>query len=84
MSLDQQINQLKEKLDELKTKKIQNETKLKSLEDEKQQLLQECTKLNTDPKKITEVIANQERVVEAEMNKLQIELGRFNGRPEQH
>ena len=79
MKLDQQINQLKEKLDELKTRKIQNETKLKSLEDEKQQLLQECETLNTDPKKIADVIANQERVVEAEMSKLQLELGRFNG-----
>ena len=79
MNLDQQIQQLKQKLDELKTRKIQNETKLKSLEDEKQQLLKECEKLNTDPKKIADVIVEQERVVQAEMTKLQLELGRFNG-----
>jgi len=79
MGLDQQIQELKRKLDDLKTRKIQNETRLKSLEEEKQHLLKECEKLNTNPKKIADVIIEQERIVEAEMTKLQLELGRFNG-----
>lgn len=79
MSLDQQIQELKQKLDELKTRKIQNETKLKSLEEEKNQLLKECQKLNTDPKRIAEIIQEQEQVVDGELKKIQLELGRFNG-----
>jgi chromosome segregation ATPase len=79
MDLDHQISDLKKKLEDLKTRKIQNETRLKSLEQEKQQLLEECKALNTDPQKIEAVIIEQERVITDEVTKLQFELGRFNG-----
>ncbi len=79
MNLDQQIVDLKQKLEDLKTRKIQNETKLKSLEEEKQCLLQECTALNTDPQQIAAVITEQERIISEEITKLQFELGQFNG-----
>jgi len=79
MNLDQQIVDLKQKLEDLKTRKIQNETKLKSLEEEKQQLLQECKALNTDPQHICTVIEDQEKIISEEIIKLQFQLKQFNG-----
>lgn len=68
MSVDQEIQELKRKLEENNTKRIQTATKLSALEEEKVRLLDECKVLGVvDPKKIDEEIAAQEQAIANEL-----------------
>ena len=75
MSVDQEIAELKKKLEDINTKRIQTSTKLAALEEEKIRLLEECKALGVvDPKKIDEEIKAQEIALTVELNSIKEEL----------
>lgn len=75
MSVDQDIADLKKKLDDINTKRIQTATKLAALEEEKGKLLEECKTLGVvDPKKIDEEIKAQEAAIAKELEAIKQEL----------
>lgn len=75
MSVDQEIQDLKRKLEENNTKRIQTATKLSALEDEKNRLLEECKTLGVvDPKKIDEEILAQEQAIANELATIKAKL----------
>ncbi len=80
MTVDDQLSILKKKRDEVKTQIVQTETILQQLEQEKVNLLDECSKLNVDPKKIKEVIQDSEMLLNQELALLRKELDEFNVR----
>lgn len=75
MSVDQDIADLKKKLDEINTKRIQTSTKLTALDEEKVKLLADCKTLGVvDPKKIDEEIKAQEAAIAQELESIKKEL----------
>ncbi len=75
MSVEQEILDLKKKLDDINTKRIQTSTRLAALEEEKNKLLEECRLLGVkDPKKIEEEIKAQEALIASELASLKAEL----------
>lgn len=75
MTVEQEIVDLKRKLEEINTKRIQTTTKLAALEEEKNKLLEECKLLGVkDPKKIDEEIREQESKIAVEVEAIKREL----------
>lgn len=77
MTLDEQILKIKQQVDEIKTKKIQITTHLKTLEEEKDELLKECQLLNIDPQKIDSTIKQYEEIINKELSEIEHELRNF-------
>ena len=77
MSVEQDLLNLKAKGEQLNTLRIENATKLKGLEEEKNILLAEAIELGIDPQKIEEVLHQEEASIQVEMNKLGEELNRI-------
>jgi len=78
MTIDEQLISVKKELESLKEQKIQNVTRLKSLEEEKQELLRQCDVLGVEPQKIDEIIKEQEELIGKEIALLKITLGEFD------
>lgn len=75
MTVDQEILDLKRKLEDINTKRIQTATKLSALEEEKARLLEECKTLGVqDPKKIDEEIKAQELLLHNELTEIKAQL----------
>jgi uncharacterized protein YlxW (UPF0749 family) len=79
MNLEDKIKQTKSQIEDVKQKKIELVAELRSLEREKDQLLQECHLLNVDPQKIQDAINTHEEKITQEIRDLQVLLGTFNG-----
>jgi uncharacterized tellurite resistance protein B-like protein len=76
MSLEQDLLDLKAKGEKLNTLKIQNATKLASLEEEKNKLLAEAQELGIEPNRLEEVLRTEEAAVQEATSKLSEELNR--------
>lgn len=74
MSIEQDLLNLKSKGEQLNTAKIQNATKLASLEEEKSKLLLEAQELGIDVSQIDIILSQEEAVIKTDMVNLQIQL----------
>ena len=74
MSLEQDLNLIKEKIESMKTKKIELRSTLKMLDKEKVQLLDECLKLGVDPKKLADEILVLEAKLQKDVSSLKAKL----------
>lgn len=79
MSVEQDLLNLKAKGEQLNTLRIQNSTKLKALEEDKDKLLAEAAELGIDPQKIEEILKTEEANVQVEITKLNEEFDRILG-----
>lgn len=75
MSIEDTLSSLKKKIDLINTKKIENATKLHSLEEEKAKLLQECQVLGVDPTNLEKIVVDEEAKLNIEIQMLQTEIG---------
>jgi hypothetical protein len=76
MSIEQDLSALKSKGERLNTLRIQNATTLQALEQEKEKLLVEAQALGIAPDKIEEILKTEEAAVQAEIARLNDELGK--------
>lgn len=74
MNIEDTLSSLKKKIDSINTKKIENATKLHSLEDEKSKLLQECQVLGVDPANLEKIVVDEETKLNSEIAKLESEI----------
>lgn len=79
MSLEQDLLSLKSKGEKLSNLKVENQTKLQMLEQEKEKLLAEAQVLGIAPDKIEETLRVEEAAIQAETAKLNDELTRVLG-----
>lgn len=77
MSIEQDLLNLKNKGEQLNTAKIQNATKLASLEEEKNKLMLEAQELGISPDKIEETLNLEEVAIKIEVETLQIQLDKI-------
>ena len=70
MSIENELNDIKEKIEKIKTRKIELGSSIKILDKDKTQLLDECKNLGVDPKKLADEILK----LEAELNKETLSL----------
>ena len=77
MSLEQDLLALKTKGEQLSTLKIQNQTKLQTLNEEKDKLLLEAKELGIAPEAIEQTLKNEETAIQLEVSKLGEELNRI-------
>jgi predicted nucleic acid-binding Zn-ribbon protein len=82
MNIEDTLSALKRKIDSINTKKIENQTKLHALEDEKAKLLQECQKLGVDPANLEKIVVDEEAKLNSEIAKLESEIGNVYGQLE--
>ena len=78
MSIDDEIVSIKRELETIKIRKIQTDTKLKSLEEEKTKLLADCEALGVPSKGIEDAIKLQEDLLAAEVKSIKEQLDKFN------
>ena len=78
MSVDDDILRLKRDLEAIQVRKIEVATKLKALESEKAQLLEECKALGVDPKGIESAIQQQEDALAKEVADIKSQLDQLN------
>lgn len=76
MSIEDTLSSLKRKIDSINTKKIENQTRLHSLEEEKQTLLKECQALGVDPAQLENIVVNEEAKLNSEIVKFEAEIGK--------
>lgn len=76
--IEDQLSKLKKDLSNLESAKLQVGAKIKTLEEEKETLLKTATDLGVEPQKIDAEIANLEKQLEQEIQKVQIALGQVN------
>ena len=74
MSLEQDLSFIKERIELMKTKKIESESTLNLLDKEKAQLLSECLKLGVDPKKLADEIIVLEAKLQKDVSSLKAKL----------
>jgi predicted nucleic acid-binding Zn-ribbon protein len=74
MSIEDTLSSLKRKIELVNNKKIENQTKLQSLEDEKQKLLAECQLLGVDPQALERIVVEEETKLNIEVQKLEGEI----------
>ena len=74
MNIENELSDIKEKMETIKTKKIELGSSLKVLEKEKAQLLDECTKLGVDPKKLGDEIVLLEATLQKEVSELKQQM----------
>jgi len=79
MNIEDTLSSLKRKIDSINTKKIENQTKLHGLEEEKQNLLIECQKLGVDPAALESIVVDEETKLNNEIVKLESEIGTVYG-----
>ena len=77
MSIEQDLLALKTKGEQLSTLKIQNQTKLQTLNEEKEKLLLEAQELGIAPEAIEQTLKLEEANIQAEVSKLGEELNRI-------
>ena len=70
-NLEQQIKELRSKLELAKDELYRAELRLESLEREEQEILAECHKLEINPDKLPEQIAELEKEIEADLQKIE-------------
>jgi hypothetical protein len=74
MNIEDTLSSLKRKIDLVNTKRIENQTKLHALEDEKAKLLQECQALGVDPANLEKIVIDEEAKLNSEIVKLESEI----------
>ena len=74
MNIENELSDIKDKMERIKTKKIELGSSLKVLDKEKTQLLDECTKLGVDPKKLGDEISLLEATLQKEVSDLKQQL----------
>jgi hypothetical protein len=74
MSIENDLLNLKSKGEQLSTLKIQNATKLQTLNEEKEKLLLEAKELGIAPEAIEQTLKNEEAAIQAEVSALQEQL----------
>ena len=79
MSLEQDLLSLKSKGEKLNTLRVENQTKLQMLEQEKEKLLAEAQELGIAADQIEIILAQEEAAIQAEVAKLSVELNRVLG-----
>ena len=79
MSLEQDLLSLKSKGEKLNTLRVENQTKLQMLEQEKEKLLTEAQELGIAADQIEIILAQEEASIQAEVAKLSVELNRVLG-----
>jgi len=77
MSLEQDLLNLKSKGEQLNNLRVANQTKLQTLNEEKDKLLLEAKELNIDPQNIESVLHTEEAAIQTEVTKLGEELNRI-------
>ena len=77
MNNQETLTNVKKQLEDIKTRRIQVATKLKSLESEKEELLRECELLNVDPQNIQETINTFEEQINKDLAELKQSLENF-------
>jgi predicted nucleic acid-binding Zn-ribbon protein len=82
MNIEDTLSSLKRKIDSINTKRIENATKLHSLEEEKANLLTECQKLGVDPANLEKIVVDEETKLNGEIAKLESEIGNVYGQLE--
>ena len=70
MNLEQQLLDLKAKGEKLNSLKIETQVKLQNLEQEKQELLEECKELGIDPASIEQALRDEETYLQKEISEL--------------
>ena len=70
-NLEQQIKELRSKLELAKDELYRAELRLESLEREEQEILTECHKLEINPDKLPEQIAELEKEIETDLQKIE-------------
>jgi prefoldin subunit 5 len=75
MNIEDTLSSLKKKIDSINTKRIENQTKLHALEEEKTNLLIECQKLGVDPINLEKIATDEEAKLNSEIAKLESEIG---------
>jgi hypothetical protein len=78
MSAEQELVEIKKKLDDIKTKQIESATRLKNLEEDKKKLLNECTELGVDPKGIDEALKAKQKEIDTLITEVKNGLEQFN------
>ncbi len=74
MRIENDLSDIKEKLESIKTKKIELSSYLKVLDKEKTRLLDECKKLGVDPKKLADEIILLEATLQKDVSDLKQRL----------
>jgi prefoldin subunit 5 len=74
MNIEDTLSSLKRKIEQISNKKIENQTKLHALEEEKNTLLAECSKLGVDPAILESVVRDEEAKLNNEIEKLSSEI----------
>ena len=68
---EQQLEQLKKRIEDGKMKKIQAETRVTSLKDQYKQTASELKRLGIDPKQAKETIQQMEQDIQKELEEIQ-------------
>jgi predicted nucleic acid-binding Zn-ribbon protein len=75
MNIEETLSNLKHKIDSINTKRIENQTRLHSLEQEKLKLLEECQRLGVDPSQLETIVASEEAKLNEELSKFETQVG---------
>lgn len=78
MKLERQLEELKEKIEDVKAQKIQLTTEINGLLVDKKDLLDQCTKLGVDPKNIDAESKRLEDELTKEMVEIKKDLDTIN------
>lgn len=78
MSVEERLVALKSKSDKLNTLRIETQTKLKALEEEKEKLLAECKELGVDPQRLEETVKEEEKALLYEISLLEEKIGKVH------
>lgn len=70
-NVEEMLSSLKRKIETINAKRIENQTRLQTLEQEKTKLLEECQKLGIDPSQLESIVASEEIKLQEEVNKFE-------------
>jgi predicted nucleic acid-binding Zn-ribbon protein len=76
MNIEDTLSALKRKIDSINTKRIENATKLHTLEEEKATLVAECQKLGVDPANLEKIVVEEEAKLNSEITKLETDVAK--------
>ena len=84
MNIEDTLSSLKKKIELVNNKKIENKTKLESLEQEKLKLLEECQALGVDPANLEKIVAEEESKLNSEIERFESEINEVYGQIERY
>jgi len=74
-NIEETLSSLKRKIEAINTKRIENKTRLEALEQEKQNLLIECSKLGVDASQLGAIVVQEEAKLNQEIARFEVEVG---------